>query len=161
MGESEVEGRIFKGQNGNLILSDAGITLKRGAKGFLVQQALRGDKFIPWESVVAVQMKKAGLTAGYLQLSLRGGSEAKAGLTQALKDENTISFSRASKNKEFREAHDLILARINAMSRSESAAPPAREAPDADDTKVCPDCAETVKAAANVCRFCGFRFEDR
>ena len=24
-----------------------------------------------------------------------------------------------------------------------------------DDTKVCPHCAETIKAAANVCRFCG------
>ncbi len=26
-------------------------------------------------------------------------------------------------------------------------------------TKDCPDCAETVKAAATVCRFCGHRFE--
>jgi uncharacterized protein UPF0547 len=26
-------------------------------------------------------------------------------------------------------------------------------------TKVCPDCAERVKAAARVCRFCGYRFE--
>jgi hypothetical protein len=158
VGETETEGRVFKGQNGNLILSDAGITLRRGAKGFLVQQAIRGDKFVPWESVVAVQMKKAGLTAGYLQLSLRGGSEAKAGLTEAMKDENTITFSRTSKNKEFQEAHDLILGRINAMARGVTA--PTTPIEGSDDTKVCPDCAETVKEGAKVCRFCGYRFED-
>lgn len=30
----------------------------------------------------------------------------------------------------------------------------------ADETKVCPACAETVKAAAKVCRFCGHEFAD-
>src|SRR4051794_21512901 len=28
----------------------------------------------------------------------------------------------------------------------------------AAETKVCPDCAETILAAARVCRFCGYRF---
>ena len=27
------------------------------------------------------------------------------------------------------------------------------------ETKICPDCAETVKAAARKCRFCDFEFE--
>ena len=27
-----------------------------------------------------------------------------------------------------------------------------------EDEKTCPQCAETVKSAANICRFCGFSF---
>ena len=30
---------------------------------------------------------------------------------------------------------------------------------DASDQKICPDCAEPVRAAARACRFCGFRFD--
>jgi hypothetical protein len=36
---------------------------------------------------------------------------------------------------------------------------PPKPAEIAGDTKVCPECAETVKAAAKKCRFCGYRFD--
>jgi hypothetical protein len=144
-----VEERVFKGMTGNLVISDGGVTIVRGKKGFATTAMLRGDKQIPWESIVAVQYKKASLIggSGYLQLSLRGGSEAKSGLMQATSDENTITwsnFNSAQKNAEFAEARDLIQERIT---------------PKTVATKVCPECAEEVKEAANVCRFCGYRFD--
>lgn len=141
--------RRFVGRNGDLVLTDTGVRIVRGLKGALAQFALRGDKHIPYESIVAVQFKEAGLSGyGYLQLSLRGGSEAKAGLIQSYRDENTVRWGWVPRgaNSEFAEARDLILARI---------------APEPAETKVCPQCAESVKAAAVVCRYCGHRFDDR
>ena len=88
--------------------------IKRGIKGFLLGGGmLRGDKTIPYSSIIAVQLKKAGLTAGYIQLTLKGGSEAKAGLFQSVKDENTINFYN-NKNKDFEEAKRLIEEKISA-----------------------------------------------
>jgi len=104
----------FKGHNGTLILTDTGVIIKRGIKGFLLGGGmLRGDKTIPYSSIIAVQLKKAGLTAGYIQLTLKGGSESKAGLFQSVKDENTINFYN-NKNKDFEEAKRLIAEKISA-----------------------------------------------
>jgi len=78
---SNTNQKEFKGYNGTIILTDTGVIIKRGVKGFLLGGGmLRGDKTIPYSSIVAVQLKKAGLVAGYLQLTLKGGSEAKSGL---------------------------------------------------------------------------------
>lgn len=109
-----METQEFSGYNGTLILDRRGVTIKRGAKGFLLGGGmLRGDKTIPYRSITAVQLKKAGLTAGYLQLSLQGGHEAKGGLFQSTKDENSVHFYQG-RNKLFEEAKQLIEERIEA-----------------------------------------------
>ena len=79
---------------------------------------LRGDKTIPYSSIVAVQLK-AGLTPGYIQLTLKGGSETKSGLFESIKDENSINF-RNGQNKNFEEAKRLIEEKINNVSVSEN-----------------------------------------
>lgn len=78
---------------------------------------LRGDKSIPYSSIVAVQFKKAGLTAGYIQLTIRGGFEAKSGVNEAIKDENTVTF-QLNKNKLFAELKNVIEQRIREQQPS-------------------------------------------
>lgn len=110
----------FKGYNGTLILTPTGVIIKRGVKGFLLGGGmLRGDKTIPYKSIVAVQLKKAGMLAGYIQLTLTGGSEAKAGVFQSTKDENSINFhASGGNNDKFEEAKRLIEERISADSNT-------------------------------------------
>lgn len=109
-----MENKEFKGYNGTLILTDTGVIIKRGIKGFLLGGLmLRGDKTIPYNSIAAVQLKKAGLLAGYIQLTLVGGSEAKSGLFQSATDENSINFySQNDGNKKFAEAKEIIEQKI-------------------------------------------------
>jgi len=105
----------YKGYNGTIILTDTGVIIKRGAKGFFLGGGmLRGDKTIPYSSIVAIQLKKAGMVAGYLQLTLAGGSEAKGGLFQSATDENSVNFQSWGKNNElFAEAKELIEQRVS------------------------------------------------
>jgi len=65
------------------------------------------------------KLKKAGMTAGYIQLTLKGGSEAKSGLFQSTTDENSINFHSAfggNNNELFAEAKKLIEEIINAVN---------------------------------------------
>jgi hypothetical protein len=110
----------FKGYNGTLILTSTGVIIKRGMKGFLLGGGmLRGDKSIPYKSIVAVQLKRAGMTAGYIQITLAGGSESKAGLFQSTTDENSINFhANGGNNDKFEEAKRLIEERISTDSQT-------------------------------------------
>ncbi len=49
---------------------------------------------------------------------------------------------------------DLIEQEVSAIRQSDPATEPV-----IDDTKECPQCAETVKARARICRFCHYQFE--
>lgn len=104
----------YKGYNGTIILQDNALVIKRGVKGFLLGGGmLRGEKTIPFGSIVAVQLKKARMTAGYIQLTLMGGSEAKSGLFQSTTDENSVNFQNWKDNNEkFAELKKLIEERI-------------------------------------------------
>lgn len=74
---------------------------------------IRGEKTIPYSSIVAVQLKKAGALAGYIQLTLAGGSEAKKGIWESTSDENTINFHNyRENNKRFEEAKRIIEQRV-------------------------------------------------
>jgi hypothetical protein len=109
----------YKGYNGTLVLTDRAVIIKRGAKGFFLGGGmLRGDKTIPYSRIVAVQLKRSGLMAAYIQLSLMGGPEAKAGLMQSMTDENSITFHIG--NERWEEAKRLIEARIGTEARRDT-----------------------------------------
>ncbi|EDP68454.1 hypothetical protein CAT7_07623 [Carnobacterium sp. AT7] len=79
-------------------LTDKAINITR--KGFvnLMNQGLKGDKTIPLKNITAVQLKKPGMTSGYIQFGVLGGNESKGGVFAATQDENTIMFSKKHYN---------------------------------------------------------------
>lgn len=79
----------------------------KGLLGFALK-GLKGDKTIYLKDISSIQFKNAGLfTNGYIQFAFHGGKEAKGGLFQATKDENTIMFN-ASQQSQFEEVRDFI-----------------------------------------------------
>lgn len=71
--------------------------IRKGVRSFL-NYGLKGEKTIMLNQISAVQMKKTGMAAGYIQFVLPGSRESKRGLQDALKDENTVTFNMDPKN---------------------------------------------------------------
>lgn len=110
--------KIVKGTNGQLALYEDKIRISRkGLSGFLIH-GLKGDKEIFLSQISSIQLKKAGLMAGYIQFAFLGGQEAKGGLFQGMQDENTISFSGKKQNASFEEIKTMIEERIKVLKSS-------------------------------------------
>lgn len=83
------------------------IITPKGLMGF-VSKGLKGSKEIPISRITAIQFKPAGaLFNGYIQFSLMGSNEAKGGLLEAGKDENTVMFT-SDQQPNFYEAKQYI-----------------------------------------------------
>jgi hypothetical protein len=90
-----IENKIVKadGHNGQLEMTKTSVIIKRkGAISFL-SQGMKGDKEILISQISSIQFRNAGsLVNGYIQLAFVGGQEAKGGIIEATKDENTVMF---------------------------------------------------------------------
>ena len=83
----------FKGTNGRIELHKSFVRIDRETVMGFIFHGLKGKKDIYFKNITSIQIKKPGLTTGYIQFSLPGGIEAVGGAFNSLKDENTISFN--------------------------------------------------------------------
>ncbi|ALC87392.1 hypothetical protein AM499_17405 [Bacillus sp. FJAT-22090] len=76
----------------------------KGMLNYINKGGSKGTKSIPLKSITAIQVKKPGMTNGYVQFAYSGSSETKGGTMSAVKDENSIMFAK----KELDKAQELV-----------------------------------------------------
>lgn len=78
----------------NVTIHDNFLTVEPRGFTNAVNKGLIGQKTYDLNNVSGVQYKKPGFTTGYLQIVLIGGRDARNGVSGAVKDENSITFSK-------------------------------------------------------------------
>jgi len=128
MSDIEIEA---KGVNGQIQLCGNKIIIKRQGSLSFLTHGFKGEKEIRLHHITSVQLKTAnGLTNGFLQFSISGGSEAKGALFQATQDENTVMFN-VKQQPSFQQLKLEVEKRID--TAYESATRPAAPASIADE----------------------------
>lgn len=92
---------VLNGLNGKLKLYENRVEIKRlgfGAK-LVYGTFTAGDKTIYLQDITGVEVKKPGITVGYIQLTLPGGIEKTSGAFKARIDENTVTFAQKNDYK--------------------------------------------------------------
>ena len=101
-----------KGHTGQIELYENRVDIKR--KGFMAfaLHGFDGTKSIFLKSITSIQFKEAGImTSGFIQFTFSGGDEAKKGLFDATKDENTVVFTK-EQQAGFEKVRDYIFSKI-------------------------------------------------
>ncbi|WP_067838316.1 SHOCT domain-containing protein [Amphibacillus sediminis] len=121
---------LFKSNAKAIVVIENGI-IRITRKGLLsfATQGLKGEKSIPIKNVTAIQLKKPGLTTGYIQFSQHGMMESKGGVFEATTDENTIIFNS---KKDYAQALE-IKEYIESLQQSEPASTAESTTSEADE----------------------------
>lgn len=82
------------GVGADLLFDDFMLVIRRHGTASLLIHGLKGDKRVPVTSVTAIQFREPdhGIS-GYIQFSLLGALESRAGIWDASRDENTVLFT--------------------------------------------------------------------
>jgi hypothetical protein len=88
----------FKSSKTTVRVDNKFIRIARGGASNAILQGLDGEKSILLSQITAYQLKKPGITVGYLQIIYPGSQDNKGGIFDAVKDENSITFSKNEKD---------------------------------------------------------------
>ena len=100
-------------------LGDGVLTISRPGIMAKFSHGFSGDKTIMFNQISAVQIKKAGMTRGYIQFIMAGSREAKSGaIFGDSKDENIIYFSSGFDNTRVNAAAEEIKKAIEQYNKN-------------------------------------------
>lgn len=80
-----------KGTNGQLQPLPTQIRIKRKGILALAAQGIKSDQEIYIDQISLIQIKKSGLTSGFIHFTFLGGWGIKSGVIDAMGDENTVA----------------------------------------------------------------------
>lgn len=95
-------GSVYRltGKSGKIIVYEDKVVIERTGFFNKLTYGFAGEKTIPMSSITSIQYKPCGaITIGLLQFGVLGGNERQGGLSQAVSDENTVTFGKEKNEK--------------------------------------------------------------
>lgn len=83
-----------------ITIDDGRLTISRPGILSKLSHGFSGEKTILIENISAVQLKKAGISRGYIQFIIPGALEKRSGITNGAIDENIIYFESKKYNED-------------------------------------------------------------